>query len=317
LILSVDGSDETPKIYRVDVARQKAELIEDTLPWLSGYRLASSEVIRARGKDGLAIEAFLTVPPGEGRHPLIVMPHGGPVGVSDHLHFSRDVQVLASLGYAVLRVNFRGSEGYGKAFREAGYRQLGTLIEDDIDAALAQALAHYPLDASRMCTLGFSYGGYSALIAAVREPERYRCAISVAGISDRLLFFTASDSGRTAEGRKVLEKIIGDPTTQESQMIETSPLYRYREIRIPVMLAHGRLDERVDVEHALRMQRMLELGGNPPVGLIFDDSGHGIDGMENTQRLWSGIAGFLREHLGTPAAVSNSPTAVTPARHPD
>src|SRR5690606_16534423 len=219
------------------------------LPWLADFEFAPTEVIVARGSDGLSIEAFLTLPEGDGRRPLIVMPHGGPVGVSDHLHFDRDVQFLASLGYAVLRVNFRGSAGYGKAFREAGYHSQGTLIEDDIDAALAQALQDHPLDASRMCTLGFSYGGYSALIAAARAPTRYRCAISVAGVSDRLLFFTASDSARTAEGRKILETIIGDPSTQTRQMIETSPVYRYQDIRIPVMLVHGAKDQRVDIEH--------------------------------------------------------------------
>jgi dipeptidyl aminopeptidase/acylaminoacyl peptidase len=207
------------------------------------------------------------------------------------------VQFLASLGYAVLRINYRGSAGYGKAFREAGYRSQGTLIEDDIDAALAQALKDHPLDASRMCTLGFSYGGFSALIAAARAPDRYRCAISVSGVSDRLLFFTASDSARTAAGREVLERILGDPVTQTREMTETSPLYRYRDIRIPVMLVHGALDPRVDIEHMRRMRRMLELNGNPPVGFVFEDGGHAILGIERLDRLWSGIAGFLRRHL--------------------
>ena len=302
VILMVDGGDATPKIHHLDVTTRTATLIEDSLPWLADFEFAPTEVIVARGSDGLPIEAFLTLPEGDGRRPLIVMPHGGPVGVSDHLHFDRDVQFLASLGYAVLRVNFRGSAGYGKAFREAGYHSQGTLIEDDIDAALAQALQDHPLDASRMCTLGFSYGGYSALIAAARAPTRYRCAISVAGVSDRLLFFTASDSARTAEGRKILETIIGDPSTQTRQMIETSPVYRYQDIRIPVMLVHGAEDQRVDIEHMRRLRRMLELNGNPPVGIVFDDGGHGIVGLDQLDTLWSGIAGFLRQHLADAAS---------------
>lgn len=312
LILMVDAADETPKVYQLDTADRRAVLIEDTLPWLGTYRFAPTSLITAVGKDGLPIEAFLTLPASDGPRPLIVMPHGGPVGVSDHLHFDRDVQFLASLGFAVLRVNFRGSGGYGKAFREAGYGKSGTLIEDDIDAALAGALKHYPVDPARMCTLGFSYGGYSALIAVARAPERYRCAISVSGISDRLLFFTASDSALTADGRKVLEKIVGDPATEQRQMVETSPVYRYRDITVPVMLVHGRLDPRVDIEHERRMQRMLELAGNPPVGLIFDESGHTIEGMANTERLWSGIAGFLRRNLDPGSArptIQASPVA--------
>lgn len=314
LILRVDAADQTPKIYQFDTATRRAVLIEDTLPWLAAYRFAPTSLVTALGRDGLPIEAFLTLPAGDGPRPLVVMPHGGPVGVSDHLHFDRDVQFLASLGFAVLRVNFRGSAGYGKAFREAGYGQFGTLIEDDIDAALAEALKHYPIDSARMCTLGFSYGGYSALIAVARAPDRYRCAISVSGISDRLLFFTASDSALTADGRKVLEKIIGDPATEQQHMVETSPVYRYRDIRVPVMLVHGRLDPRVDIEHERRMRRMLELAGHPPVGLIFDESGHSIVGTANTERLWSGIAGFLRQHLLAGSAGAAAGSVPKPAR---
>ena len=314
LILRVDAADEPPKIYRFDTATRRAELIEDTLPWLATYRFAPTALVTAVGQDGLPIEAFLTLPAGDDPRPLIIMPHGGPVGVSDHLHFDRDVQFLASLGFAVLRVNFRGSAGYGKAFREAGYGQFGTLIEDDIDAALTEALKHYPIDSARMCTLGFSYGGYSALIAVARAPDRYRCAISVSGISDRLLFFTASDSALTADGRKVLEKIIGDPATEQQQMVETSPVYRYRDINVPVMLVHGRLDPRVDIEHERRMRRMLELAGRPPVGLIFEESGHSIAGMANTERLWNGIAGFLRKHLLADSPGPDARSAPEPRR---
>lgn len=307
LILRVDGPAWTPQIHHLDTRSGRSTLIEDSLPWLAGYRFAPAMVLQATGRDGLPIEAFLTLPPGDAPRPVVVMPHGGPVGVSDHLHFDREVQFLASLGYAVLRVNYRGSDGYGKAFREAGHHQFGGLIEDDIDAALAQALAEYPLDPARMCSLGFSYGGYSALIAVARDPHKFRCAISVSGVTDRLLFFTASDSGRTAEGRRRLETIVGDPGSQLAQMIDTSPLYRHRDIRVPVMLAHGRLDPRVDVEHALRLKRLLDLDGNSPVGLIFENAGHGFDGARDNEVLWAGIAGFLRENLAPGSKATTSP----------
>ncbi len=302
LILGVDRSDQPPKVYHLDVAARRASLIDESMPWLADRRFARSQVVRAVGVDGLAIEAYVTLPAGAGRHPLIVYAHGGPVGVSDTLHFEPDVQFLASLGYAVLQVNFRGSDGYGKAFREAGYRKAGSLIEDDIDAALKVALATHPIDAQRMCALGFSYGGYSALFSAIRWPDRFRCAISVAGVSDRLLFFTASDSGRSKEGRKRLELIVGDPAKEHQQMVETSPLYRYRDLNIPIMLAHGQEDVRVDFEHMRRMQRMLDMRGKPPVGLVFADEGHGFSRKENIHALWSGIAGFLRQHLDAPPA---------------
>lgn len=242
----------------------------------------------------------------------MVFPHGGPIGVSDTLHFNRDVQFLASQGYAVLQVNFRGSDGYGKSFREAGHRNYGRLIEDDIDAALRSALASFPLDESRMCVVGASYGGYSALVSTLRWPGRFRCAVSLSGLSDRVLFFTASDGARSAEARPQLEKIMGDPRKDLTEMQATSPLYHVRELTVPVMLVHGREDVRVDFEHTRRLVRMLNLEGRPPVVLAFPGMGHGFDDAVALDITWTGIAGFLQQYLGAPVAPAVTATA-TPA----
>lgn len=298
LILRVDASDQPPLLYHLDVAARRAELVADSAPWLAETAFAPSEVISFSGPDGLVLEAFLTLPSGDSPRPLVVYPHGGPIGIADTLHFEPDVQFLASLGYAVLRVNFRGSGGRGKAMREAGFRKLGTLIEDDIDAAILHVLERYPLDEARMCLLGSSYGGFSALVSAMRWPDRFRCAVSIAGVSDRILFFTASDGGRSEEGRRSLEAVLGDPNTEQAQMRASSPLYHYRDIRVPVMLAHGLEDIRVDYEHTRRMARMLAMDGRPPAGLAFEDEGHGIESPDNHERLWNGVAGFLQAHLG-------------------
>ena len=302
LVLWVDGSDRPPQLFHLDVPRKRASLLEEITPWLADKAFAPAHVLKVKGSDGLPIEAFLTLPAGTGKRPLVLYPHGGPIGVSDSLHFSRDVQFLASQGYAVLQVNFRGSEGYGKAFREAGHRNYGRLIEDDIDAALRAALAAYPLDEQRMCTLGASYGGYSALVSAIRWPGRFRCAVSLSGLSDRALFFSASDSVRTADARPVLERIMGNPRTDMAEMQATSPLYHARELTLPLMLVHGREDLRVDFEHTRRLVRMLNLDGRPPVLLAFPDMGHGFDDPVAEDIAWTGIAGFLGVHLGAAAA---------------
>lgn len=297
VILWVDGGDQPLQLFHVDVGQGRASLVADDLPWLEDVEFAPTEVVSFTAADGLAMEAFLTVPRMPGKRPLIVFPHGGPIGVADTLHFDREVQFLASLGYAVLRVNFRGSAGYGRAFREAGMRNYGTLIEDDIDAAMQHVLARFPLDESRMCALGTSYGGYSALISSIRWPDRFRCAVSIAGVSDRILFYTASDSGRSERGRATLERVIGNPRTDEEAMQATSPLYHIDKLTVPVMLVHGREDRRVDFEHSYRLLRLLEMAGRTPVGLVFDDEGHGFRDIDNVHALWSGVAGFLREHL--------------------
>ncbi|MBB5207387.1 S9 family peptidase [Chiayiivirga flava] len=298
LILGVSGSDQPGRLYHLDLEAGEASLLDDSRPWLAQYRFAPTHVLRSTSRDGLAIESYLTVPRGvDGRLPLVVFPHGGPIGVRDARVFDPEVQFLASLGYAVLQVNFRGSAGFGRAFRAAGKRSYGSLIEDDIDAAIETALAQHPLDGGRMCTIGASYGGYSALVSAVRWPERFRCAISIAGISDTLLFFTASDTGRNVQGRALLETAIGNPATDGETMQRYSPLYRYAELTVPVMLVHGTEDRRVDYEHTRRLARMLALAGHPPVLLTLDGAGHGALDAAARERLWSAIAGFLRMHL--------------------
>lgn len=207
-LVGVGGSDKPMDVYFFDADANTASLVSETMPWLASRTFAPATALRTKSRDGFEIEAYLTLPPGaKGKVPLVLFPHGGPIGVRDDRYFDPEVQIIASLGYAVLQVNFRGSEGFGTAFRKAGERSYGTAIEDDIDAALAAALAQYPLDPDRICAVGASYGGYSAMVTAIRWPGRLKCVVSMAGISDRALFFTASDSARSEEGRKLMERV--------------------------------------------------------------------------------------------------------------
>ena len=298
-IVYVAGSDRPAQYYHFDPAHGTAELIDEAAPWLSERHLGTSQVVHAKGSDGVPIEAYLTLPANaKGRPPLIVYAHGGPIGIRDNVLYDPSVQLFASLGYAVLQVNFRGSEGYGKAFREAGEQHYGSLIEDDIDAATRAALAQYPLDDQRMCTVGASYGGFSALVSAIRWPGRFRCVVSIAGISDQLLFFTASDAGWYEAGRKALEKALGDPRKDVDRMRAYSPVYRYKEISAPVMLVQGTEDVRTDYEHTRRLVRMLNLAGNEPVLLTLEGAGHGGFSEKDERAMWTAVAGFLQAHLG-------------------
>lgn len=317
-LLWVDDSDVPPQIFHLDLDRRKAELLDEFYPHLAGRKMAPTHAMKVKAADGTLIDAFLTLPPGDGRRPLVVMPHGGPVGIADVLHFNHDAQFVASLGYAVLRVNFRGSAGYGRKFEEAGRLQYGKGIEDDIDAAINAALASHPLDAGRMCVVGTSYGGYSALISTLRWPGRFRCAVSIAGVTDRALRFTASDGARSEEGRKLMIEAMGDPKADLDAMIAASPLYQYRKLTTPLMLVHGRDDFRVDFEHTRRLVRMLNLDGRPPVVLAIAGEGHGFAKLKSMAIVWTGIAGFLRQHLDAvppagPATLPAKAPAATPA----
>lgn len=317
-VAAVGGSDQPYNVYYFNKATSEAMLLGETKPWLSGRRFAASETISVESKDGFKIEAYLTLPAqAQGKVPLVVFPHGGPIGVRDNRSFDPEVQFLAALGYAVLQVNFRGSEGFGTAFRKAGERNYGSAIEDDVDAALIAALAKYPIDRERMCAMGASYGGYSAMVSAIRWPGRFRCAVSMSGVSDRALVFTASDAARSEEGRKGLVRLIGDPNTDMEDMLKYSPLYRYRELDVPVMLIHGTEDLRVDYEHTRRLLRMLNLAGRPPVLIELKGEGHGIEEEDNRERAWIAIAGFLRKHLSPLAAPGQEAPAGDPRTQGD
>jgi dipeptidyl aminopeptidase/acylaminoacyl peptidase len=303
LVVAVDGSDHPTALYLHDATSGATRLVDRGMPWLADAPLARSQVVRTTSRDGFALHGILTLPAARppGRVPLVVLPHGGPVGVSDKRQFDPDVQLIAALGYAVLQVNFRGSEHYGRAFREAGYGAYGTGIEDDVDAVLEAALAAHPLRRDRVCSLGTSYGGYSSLIAAVRRPERYRCVVSISGFTDRGLFFSASDTGRTDAGRALLLRLLGDPVRHADANRTLSPVYRAADLSTPVLLAHGTDDVRVDVEHTRRLARALAAQGRPPVVIELDGEGHTIRSPASRERLWRGVAAFLREHLGDAA----------------
>lgn len=316
LLAWVEAADDPGGLYFIDVhadaGAHRATRIEAEAPWLDGRAFAPSTLLHAVARDGTPIEAYLTRPPGGGRHPLVLLLHGGPVGVRDARGFDREVQFLASLGYAVLQVNFRGSDGFGTAFRSAGMRAHGTLIEDDVDAVLAGVLDDPGIDRDRVCAVGASYGGYSSVISAIRWPGRFRCVVSMSGLSDMLLFFTASDSGSTASGRDALVRAFGDPGTEADALLQRSPAYRFRELQTPLMLVHGDDDLRVDFEHARRLVRMLNIAGTKPTLLAVRDAGHGFETLDDVEAVWTGVAGFLRRHLGSGAAVVTSSRAAAP-----
>ncbi|MEO1035099.1 MAG: prolyl oligopeptidase family serine peptidase [Pseudomonadota bacterium] len=269
-------------------------------PWLEGEGLAATNTIEVPSTDGHTVFAFVTLPvdAGDDKVPLIVMPHGGPIGVSDDRHYSPDVQWLARNGYAVLRVNYRGSSGYGKEFMSAGMRQWGRGIEDDIEAATDLALARYErLDGERVCIYGASYGGYSALQSLVRSPERYRCAASFAGVSDLPLMFSRSVFRRDETLRELLIDMVGDPNLDLQELRDYSPVYNYRKISKPVFLAHGTADSRVDIEHSWRLERLLQMVDADVEMLALDDVGHGFTTLDEVESFYTPLLAFLDRHL--------------------
>lgn len=239
-------------------------------------RLGLAETFETTSADGTVVESILTLANDKRERPtpLIVMPHGGPIGVADRLTFNPVVQYFSSWGMSVLQVNYRGSSGYGEKFMEAGRREWARGIEDDIDAATQAAIARSDIDESRVCIIGGSYGGFSALASVRRHPERFRCAVSINGVTDVPMMAESSDWADSDYGLAWFEWLLGDPVRDRDDLIAISPVYGLANVRTPIMMVYGDSDRRVDPDHSERVLALLELYGIPHEEIALRDVGH-------------------------------------------
>ena len=299
LLVHTSTSRDRGQIQRCDLTSDECEKLVELAPWLDSEALSDTVVLEIDSEDGITVDAFLTLPAAGGDSiPLVALPHGGPIGVRDSRYFSADVQWLALNGYAVLQVNYRGSSGYGKEFTSAGLREWGRGIEDDIDAAVLSALDTYPqLDRSRVGIFGSSYGGYSALMSVIRNPDLYQCGASFAGVTDLTLLFSQSRMHKNPELREKMARIVGDPDLDYEEQKANSPAYRYKEIQRPILLAHGTRDRIVDIEHSWRLRMLMRLTGVDPEFVILDEVGHGFAYVEEAKSFYEPLLAFLDTHL--------------------
>jgi dipeptidyl aminopeptidase/acylaminoacyl peptidase len=248
----------------------------ETRPWLSG-RLATTSILKLKSRDGLDLTAYLTTPTGTatGPAPLVVFPHGGPEA-RDAYGFDQFVQAFAAKGWYVLQVNFRGSSGYGKAFADAGRKRWGVEMQNDIEDALAAAIAKGGVDTRRIAICGASYGGYAALMGAVKTPNTYRAVVSIAGVSDlpEMVAYTRREDGGDSLVYTYVTETIGDPVADKALLEQSSPAFRAKEIIAPVMLIHGVHDNVVPIEQSNRMAKALKAAGNPAKRLDIKWVGH-------------------------------------------
>jgi dipeptidyl aminopeptidase/acylaminoacyl peptidase len=299
LLVFASNPRDPGAFYLLNTVTNEAKRIGQVAPWLSPEDLMEVKALTVRADDGTRLEAFLTLPRAQEKPPLVVMPHGGPIGVRDERSFDPASQYLAAQDFAVLQVNYRGSWGYGKAFLEAGKHQWGLRIEDDLDAVLDHVSQLDLIDDDRVCIAGASYGGYSALMSVVRRPERFRCAASLAGITDIPLMFNRSDISTNDPMRDAWVDMLGDPDEDYERMRELSPAYRASGISVPIFVAHGIWDQRVDIDHAFRLMNMLDLYDKPYEWLLLEDAYHDLT-IEQARTYYISLANFLWKHLAEP-----------------
>lgn len=300
-LLQVRSDVDPGSYYEFDSSRNNADFAFARSEAIDPGRMAGVRAIELRARDGLTLHGFLTVPRGvqASALPMVVMPHGGPFGVFDMWGFDRDAQVLAAAGYAVLQVNFRGSGNYGRAFRAAGARGWGGVMQDDVTDATRWAIAEGIADPQRICVYGGSYGAYAALMGTVREPDLYRCAVGYVGVYD-LPRLTTENRRQGRWARTWTGDWLG---TDTSALASASPNRLAERIRVPVLLAAGGEDLVAPIEHSHLMERALRRAGVPVETLYYPNEGHGFHNPGHRLEFYRRLLGFLHTHIGgQPAA---------------
>lgn len=301
-LLHVEQAAHAPGYFLFDREAVKIDPLIVTHPSLDGLALAPVTVVSYKARDGADLWGYLTNGAGEGRPPkaLIVMPHGGPES-RDASGFGDWAQFLASRGYAVFQPNFRGGEGFGRAFAQAGYGQWGRRMQDDVTDGVKHLVDTKQADPARICIFGWSYGGYAALAGGALTPDLYRCIISGAGISDlvKLIEYERAQSGRGSAGYAYILKAVGDPARDRAALEAASPRRLAASFRAPVLLLHGQDDGIVEVEQSQLMERALNDAGKPVKLVIYPKEGHspGFWERENRVAYLKELETFLAQHL--------------------
>ena len=315
------GDVDPGRWYLFDAKTLKIREIGESMPTVDPNRMRPMETVEYKARDGLLVNAYLTRPASRGNAlpPMIVLVHGGP-NVRDWWQWDEEVQVLAANGYAVFQPQFRGSQGFGRKFEEAGYLQWGRAMQDDITDGVRKLIADKVVDPDRICIYGASYGGYAALWGVIDTPSLYKCGASFAGVSDpeAWLGFSLFDDS-TPLAREIKRARVGDPSTMRQRLAEVSPLKNAARVQVPLLIAHGEEDTRVLISHSKDMVNALRKLRKPVEWMPFPGEGHGLYSIEDRVRYYAALLSFLHRHIGEhdlPRADSAAQAAAAPADPP-
>ncbi|WP_242110722.1 alpha/beta hydrolase family protein [Luteimonas aquatica] len=307
IVVSVYSDTNPGELYLYDRDTGKARFMLQGRKWLDPKKMASVKPFSLTTRDGLKVYGYLTIPNGSsGKNlPMIVNPHGGPMGPRDDWRFNWETQLLASRGYLVLQVNYRGSGGFGKGFQDKAYGQWSQGIMNDVIDATNWAVQQGYADKDRICIYGGSFGGYTSLMAPARAPGLFKCAFGYVGMYDAQIQMDKSDTSKREDGRRYLLRSFGKTRAEQDAM---SPVTHAAQIKLPVYLAAGARDPRCPPEHTEAMNKALIAAGNPPEGMIIQSGEmHGYYKEENNLNLYTKMLGFFDKHIGkgAPETASN------------
>ncbi len=291
------GSDRDPGAYFVLDDKAGTLALFRRVRAVDPRTMRPMQPVAFTARDGLELHGYLTLPAGAGgrRVPLIIHPHGGPYGIRDSWGYNPEVQFLASRGYAVLQVNYRGSGGYGRAFIDRGRYQWGRAMQDDLTDAVHWAVAQGFADPARVAIYGASYGGYAALAGVTLTPELYRCAVNYVGVTDLDQLMIESRAFLFPADFDYLTAWIG--STREYREA-TSPIRLVERIRVPTLHAYGDNDPRVKIKQWAELESQLRKWHKPFVSIEEKNQGHGFHDEAQSIRFHKTLERFLADNLG-------------------
>ena len=288
-----------PVWYLYDRPRKEISPISEEYPELKGVALGTTRFFTYKARDGLEIPAYVTLPPAASpgaKLPLVVLPHGGP-RARDTFDFDFLVQFLATRGYAVLQPQFRGSWGFGDDFERAGRGEWGGKMQTDLLDGVAALASAGDIDPRRVCIAGASFGGYAALAGATLHPDAYRCAASIAGISDlgQLLVEDARLYGRESAGMEELRTEVG--IAAKDRVAAMSPARHAEAVSVPILLIHGDKDTVVQISQSQLMAERLKAAGKPYEFVVLEGENHYLTKSATRTRTLEALEQFLAKNL--------------------
>lgn len=291
--------NDTPTTYFwLDIAAKKGGMWFSEYPYLAQTKMSTVLPYSFKASDGMELHGYLTLPAGQGdkKPKLVVLPHGGPQS-RDYQYFDPWVQFLANRGYAVLQVNFRGSEGYGNRYEIAGYRQWGERMQQDVYDAIDWVGEQNLVDAKQSCVVGASYGGYVALTASFQRPNQFKCFVSIAGIPDLLQL--AEDDYKNRFLQDFVYSTIGDPKDDRTRekFKSVSAMHNIDKIKKPILLMHGTHDTRVPYKYSAEFYDAAKKKKLDVQYIELKYGTHFLDEDGNRKAAFKALDAFLSKHL--------------------
>ncbi|WP_296167451.1 S9 family peptidase [uncultured Brevundimonas sp.] len=301
VVVFTSGTGDSGVYRLVNLDNGEARIVGETYPAIPAEDVGEVRSVHYKAQDGLDIHGYLTLPPGitdPSSLPLVVLAHGGPAS-RDTMGFDWWAQALASRGYAVLQANFRGSTGYGREFMEAGYGEWGRKMQTDLSDGVRHLAAEGLIDPARVCVVGASYGGYAALAGATIDRGVYRCAVSVAGVSDlRRMIQWEGEQGARQDNQAVRywNRFMGAEGIGDRALDALSPAKLAAQTDAPILLLHGRDDTVVPIQQSQIMARALRDADKPHEMIELSGEDHWLSRGETRRRMLIETVRFLEQH---------------------